>query len=339
MNELAINIKEAIPLLTSYITRGIPFILISQPGLGKTSLVKMLAKKLDFVYRGMFTVDKTPSDLNGYLLNKEGILDFHPFGLLKEMLTADKNMLVFFDEFTKAPGAVISAISQIVLDRTINMKAIPNCVTFALAANRKGDLSGDNPLPEHLKSRARIVNLKFDLPSFNEYMISNDFDESVIAFCNIYSTILENFQPSRNEEPSMVPRNMESLSNDIKAFDAANIPIKPHMLFPLLTAEYTYKFIELREILNSLPDLDEISSGKNPSISNLSPSACNLILVKLLKKIDVSSYDNIFKWVISNLRIEQQTLFFELCKVNHSKYLANSSVFVQWNIVNKGFNF
>lgn len=340
MDQITCTIKEAIPLLQNYIMRKIPFILISQPGLGKTSLVKMLAKKLEFDFLGMFLADKTPSDLNGFLMNKNGIVDFHPFGLLQQILNAQKNTLVFFDEVTKAPISVINSAAQLVLDRTINNKPLPEFITFALAANRKGDLSGDNPLPEHLKSRARIVNLKFDLQSFNEYMIENNFHNDVIAFVNIYHReYLEDFKASRNEEASNVPRNVENLSNDIKSFESQGIEIKPYMLFPVMSSEMVYKFIELQRILSSLPNLDEIAKGNNPLIQSLDFSACNLILVKLLNKINALSYENIFKWIVSNLRVEQQSLFFELAKVNHLKYLNSSVIFSQFLVNNKGFQF
>ena len=337
--EITCTIKEAIPLLENYTKRGIPYILISQPGLGKSTLEKTIAKKLGYDLITAFAADKTPSDLNGYLIPLNGKIDFHPFGFLEKILNAKKPLKVFFDEATKAPQAVINAISQMVLDRQINNKPIPSLVQFSLAANRKGDLSNDNHLPEHLKSRLRIINLRFDLPSFNAYMIENNFHDDVIAFANIYHEMLENWKPSRNEEASNVPRNIENLSNDIKAFESEGIEIKPFMLFPVLSSEYTYKFLELREIFQSLPNLDEIAQGLNPSISTLNPSACNLILVKLLNKINAMSYENIFQWIISNLRIEQQKLFFELAKVNNQKYLDNSKVYTQWLVNNQGFQF
>jgi len=277
--------------------------------------------------------------LNGYLIPLNGKIDFHPFGFLEKILNAKKPLKVFFDEATKAPQAVINAISQMVLDRQINNKPIPSLVQFSLAANRKGDLSNDNPLPEHLKSRLRIINLRFDLPSFNQYMIQENFHADVIAFVNIYHEMLENWKPSRNEEASNVPRNIENLSNDIKAFESEGIEIKPFMLFPVLSSEYVYKFLELREIFQSLPNLDEIAQGLNPSISTLNPSACNLILVKLLNKINALTYENIFQWIISNLRVEQQKLFFELAKVNNQKYLDSSKVYTNWLINNQGFQF
>lgn len=337
--EITCTIKEAIPLLENYTKRGIPYILISQPGLGKSTLEKTIAKKLDFDLITVFAADKTPSDLNGYLIPLNGKIDFHPFGFLEKILNAKKPLKVFFDEATKAPQAVINAISQMVLDRQINNKPIPSLVQFSLAANRKGDLSNDNPLPEHLKSRLRIINLRFDLPSFNQYMIENNFHDDVIAFANIYHEMLENWKPSRNEEASNVPRNIENLSNDIKAFESEGIEIKPFMLFPVLSSEYVYKFLELREIFQSLPNLDEIAQGLNPSISTLNPSACNLILVKLLNKINALTYENIFQWIISNLRVEQQKLFFELAKVNNQKYLDSSKVYTNWLINNQGFQF
>ena len=337
--EITCTIKEAIPLLENYTKRGIPYILISQPGLGKSTLEKTIAKKLGYDLITVFAADKTPSDLNGYLIPLNGKIDFHPFGFLEKILNTKKPLKVFFDEATKAPQAVINAISQMVLDRQINNKPIPSLVQFSLAANRKGDLSNDNPLPEHLKSRLRIINLRFDLPSFNQYMIENNFHDDVIAFVNIYHEMLENWKPSRNEEASNVPRNIENLSNDIKAFESEGIEIKPFMLFPVLSSEYTYKFLELREIFQSLPNLDEIAAGQNPSISSLNPSACNLILVKLLNKINALTYENIFQWIISNLRIEQQKLFFELAKVNNQKYLDNSKIYTQWLVNNQGFQF
>ena len=337
--EITCTIKEAIPLLENYTKRGIPYILISQPGLGKSTLEKTIAKKLGYDLITVFAADKTPSDLNGYLIPLNGKIDFHPFGFLEKILTAKKPLKVFFDEATKAPQAVINAISQMVLDRQINNKPIPSLVQFSLAANRKGDLSNDNHLPEHLKSRLRIINLRFDLPSFNQYMIENNFHADVIAFVNIYHEMLENWKPSRNEEASNVPRNIENLSNDIKAFESEGIDIKPFMLFPVLSSEYVYKFLELREIFQSLPNLDEIAQGLNPSISTLNPSACNLILVKLLNKINALTYENIFQWIISNLRIEQQKLFFELAKVNNQKYLDSSKVYTNWLINNQGFQF
>ena len=118
------------------------------PGLGKTSLVRGLARALDVAFsRVQFTPDLMPADITGTTVIQEDEAGRH-FHFQPGPVFAN---LVLADEINRATPKVQSALLEAMQERTVTAggttRPLPNPF-YVLATQNPIELEGTYPLPE-----------------------------------------------------------------------------------------------------------------------------------------------------------------------------------------------
>lgn len=327
------KISIAKNLLKTYLANGKPCLLVGQPGIGKTDIVKQACNELKIDYIIMHPVVSDPTDFKGLPFAKNGQAEFLPFADLVKLLDAKSPLVCFFDDLGQAANSVQAAIMQLLLAREINGKKISDFVVFCAATNRKQDQAGVSGLLEPVKSRFyAIINIDFDLTDFINYGINNNFDSSLLAFAKFKPEYLD-FIPSKEIRPSICPRVFEFINN---TFQFPNIQIDQDLIESMAGREFALEYIAFRQILSSLPNLQDIIQGKNVKF-DFEPSIIYTVIIALVKKLDNNSIENCFKWV-NNLHIEFQSLFVSLALTNKPDVLTVSKSYTAWLIKNQANN-
>lgn len=130
------------------------------PGIGKSDVVRQIAKK-----RGIGLIDKRlaqsdPTELKGFPVPdlKGGTMRF----LRDEMLPTEGEGILFLDELPQAPLAVQAAAYQLILDRKLNTYTLPPGWTILAAGNRAKDRSISNQMPAALANRFVHLEVRAD---------------------------------------------------------------------------------------------------------------------------------------------------------------------------------
>lgn len=93
ISKIIIGKEEAIRLMLITLTAGGHLLLEDVPGIGKTTMVRALARSLDLAFsRIQFTPDVMPSDVTGYHIYNSvtGEFDFKPGAIMTQILLADE---------------------------------------------------------------------------------------------------------------------------------------------------------------------------------------------------------------------------------------------------------
>jgi len=135
------------------------------PGLGKTLLVRALAKALSLEYgRIQFTPDMLPSDITGH-----AVLD-PATRQLRVVRGPVFTQLLLADEINRAPAKVQSALLEGMQERQVTIGAhtypLPKPF-FVMATQNPIEQEGTYPLPEAQLDRF-MFNIKVDYPSYDE---------------------------------------------------------------------------------------------------------------------------------------------------------------------------
>lgn len=171
--------------------------------------------------------------------------------------------ILFLDELSAAPQSVQAAAYQICLDRQIGEHKLPeNCIVIA-AGNRTTDHSVSYRMPKALCNRLLHFNVKSDYGSWREWAIKNGIDKRIIGYLGFDNTKLC-VEPQSNDMAYPTPRSWMFCSNILKAM---NEPMEElhYLLSGCIGIDTAVEFATWCQIYQSLPSMEEILKGKNPS--------------------------------------------------------------------------
>ena len=135
------------------------------PGLGKTLLVRVLAKSINGEYaRIQFTPDLMPSDITGHIMfdNEENKFRIRRGPVFTNLLLAD--------EINRAPAKTQSALLEVMQEHQVTLegKSLPVPEPYLVMATQNPiEQEGTYPLPEAQLDRF-IIKIKIDYPAAAE---------------------------------------------------------------------------------------------------------------------------------------------------------------------------
>jgi len=159
---MSVTPSQLTTLLTGYFSIREPVLVTGAPGIGKSDIIAQAATANGMGLLISHPVTADPTDAKGLPWPVQGSdhATFLPFGDLYQAINATSPMVWFLDDLGQASPAVQAAFMQLLLARRVNGHALPECVTFAAATNRRIDRAGVSGILEPVKSRfASIVEL------------------------------------------------------------------------------------------------------------------------------------------------------------------------------------
>jgi hypothetical protein len=217
-----ISASAMVDALNSVLTSGLTPMLVGSPGIGKSDIVKSVAKMHNLKLIDMRLAQSDPTDLNGFpTLQQDGTrMDYAPpttFPLenMDKVPQGYDGWLLFLDEINAAPPAIQAAAYKLVLDRQIGAHNIHKRVAIVCAGNKATDKAIVNRLSTAMQSRMIHLNLMVDTASWLDWANSNNIDHRVISFIKYRPELLHKFNPNHADDTFASPRTWEFLSKII----------------------------------------------------------------------------------------------------------------------------
>jgi len=210
-DSVSINeLRTLIPLIGSELTP----IIQSEPGCGKTSLLKMIEEdygdKYDYIY-----VDcpvKDMSDIGMVIPNHDTrTLEYYVSSLFN--LQDPRPKVILLDEFMKAPKLLQVIFTRLCLERMVGDVPLPKGSIVFGTSNNASDGVGDSMLA-HAGNRVCI--LRMAKPSVNDWLqwaSENGISKVIRAGVSLYTRCLASYMDGGQEDnPYIFKPNMSSLS-------------------------------------------------------------------------------------------------------------------------------
>ena len=182
--------------------RNIVPLLVSKPGLGKTSIVEQIAEEKDYHLITVPLASYDAGEIAGYpILNKEqGIYTrAKPFWL---DTPTDKPVILFFDEISQAPTANINVLAMLVNERKLGEHKLNDNVVIICAGNQMQHRAGTNPLPSHFKDRVTFFEVMEDVTEFLAYANTKSIHQYILGYLRNRPSQLSVFDPAVDSCPS-----------------------------------------------------------------------------------------------------------------------------------------
>ncbi len=284
--------KELKESLSKLIDAKLPTLIWGSPGIGKSSIVKQIAKEksLEFIDLRLSLLD--PTDLKGIPFfdskNNEALWALPNF-LPKEQTSQG---ILFLDEINTAPPSVQAAAYQLVLDRRVGDYELPNGWAIVAAGNSESDRGVVYRMPPPLANRFIHLEMEVSFEDWKSWAYQNSIEPSIIAFLNYDSSKLFNFDPNRGEKSFATPRSWEYVNRILKS----NIPKESELevLIGAVGKEVAISFIGFKKVMHRIPNIEDILKGKEVEIQEDTQLLFALIsaLVAKLKEASKEAIEN-----------------------------------------------
>ncbi|MBQ4626429.1 MAG: AAA family ATPase [Clostridia bacterium] len=248
-----------------------PFMLWGPPGVGKSQLVRQVAKVIEngtgkrVIITDVRLLLFNPIDLRGIpTANEDKTLAVWLKPKIFQMDKSDDVInILFLDELSACSASVQAAAYQITLDRVIGEhKLADNCIVIT-AGNRVTDKSVAFKMPKALANRLTHIEIESGFEGWKKWAKKNRIHYNVVDFLNNRREYLMKFDPQNDDLAYPTPRSWENVSNALNVFDG-DIEKAYTIISGSIGAAAALEFKMWCTVYNRLPDVEEIFRGKRP---------------------------------------------------------------------------
>lgn len=289
----------------------VPFVQ-SSPGMGKSSIMRSVAKELNLSLIDHRLSTSAPEDLSGLptfldkqAVNDEGVIRswreaaFVPFADLfpldtTPLVEGTQGWMLFLDEFNSASKSVQAASYKLILDKMTGQRKLHERVIITAAGNLATDRAIVNPISTAMQSR--VVHLEMEI-NFDEWLydvaLAESYDSRVIAYLSQFPSKLMDFRPEHQDKTFCCPRTWEFVNRLIKGRE--HLPdVMASLLAGTITSGVAVDFVQFTKVFHNMVTIKEILAN---------PETCRV------------PHDNGSKWAVISHMMEKVTPenFGDLC--------------------------
>jgi hypothetical protein len=277
------NPKSAKRAISHLINRKVPIFLWGPPGIGKSSIIKQIAKdtKVEYIDLRLSLLD--PTDLRGipFFDAKNDKAIWAPASFLPE--DKDSSGILFLDELNTAAPMVQASAYQLILDRKVGEYELPDGWAIVAAGNRESDRGVVFRMASPLANRFVHLEMEVDVDDWREWAKTSDLDQTIIAFISYRPDALFAFNTANESKAFATPRTWEYVNEILKSEPEDDLVLI--MLSGAIGEELASAFLGFRSVERDLPDIEKILSGESEEVPE-GTSALHILSTALTMRID-----------------------------------------------------
>jgi len=331
------TLDEAEDALHSLIKTKLSMFLWGPPGIGKSDLIRSIARKNAWAVREVRLGQIDPTDIKGipffnsdksyYAFNEhtkefeetKGTLDWAPPSEFPDAKFAEQyeQVILFLDEMNVAAPTVQAAAYQLVLDRRVGKYKVPENVIIVAAGNRDSDKGVTYRMPSPLSNRFIHMDIRPDFNVWQNWAVQNNIHKDVVGYLSFAKNDLYDFDGRSSGHAFATPRSWSAVSKILE--DAPTIPseLLTKIIAGTVGDGLSVKFMAHRKLVDKMPDPMDILQGKVTELAVKEVSAMYSLTVSMCyelkdmsdsKKVEGKKFhemcDNFFKFMMENFETE-----------------------------------
>ena len=246
--------SELTTVLSALCTQKVPTFLWGAPGIGKSSIVKQIAREKNIGFIDLRLALMDPTDLKGipfYDKESHSALWAPPAFLPRE-----GEGILFLDELNSAAPSVQASAYQLILDRCVGEYVLPEGWAIVAAGNREGDRGVTYRMPAPLANRFVHFEMEVSLEDWRDWAYKSGLDTRIISYIAYKREDLFTFDPKSDTKSFATPRSWEYVDSILKA------KIQDSLLLASLSGavgrDVAVGFLSFAKVMERLPNIAEI---------------------------------------------------------------------------------
>ena len=350
LNTMALNFNQTTDLV-SYVGHKRSVLIEGHMGVGKSSLLPYIVKKLGSEYTG-FYFDCTTKDVGDITIPV--IQEIDESGQFVRFVTNEelgahtgKPVIIMLDEFGKSNRSVQNALTRLILEHKVGMRELhPKSIVFAvtnLGAENVGDL-----MEAH--KRNRFISVRMTKPTAEDWIVDfgvpNGLHTAVLGFANEYKSMFDSFEdvqdpddnpyifhPREERAAFVTPRSLHACSDILQQEDKLDHHTLKAALVGAIGLRGGTDLMAFVSMVGQLPSLDSI---KQDPMGALVPTSAGPVIMTVTKALQGMDRELITPWMkyLERLAIEPQTLFGRSAMHNdykQRKIVTQNELFGEWS--------
>ena len=295
-----------------------PAFLWGPPGIGKSDLVQQISDHLNGHMIDLRMGQLDPMDLRGIPVpNKETKqMEFYPLDALptEELAAKHKTIVLFMDELTSAPPAVLGSAYQLILDRKLGNYKLPDNVVIIAAGNRESDKGVTFRMPTPLANRFVHFEMGVDFDSWLEWAVHNRVHKDIVGYLTFAKSDLYDFDAKSSSRAFATPRSWTFASKLIH--DDDDVGTMTNLIAGTVGVGIAVKFMAHRKYASKMPNPLDILNGKVTGLEIREVSAMYSLVTNMCYELkdaldrDTNTNDfhkmadNFFGFMMDNFEVE-----------------------------------
>ncbi len=277
-------------VVSSLIDRKLPVFIWGAPGIGKSSIVKQIAKEKELEFLDLRLSLLDPTDLKGIPFfnaeTKEGVWAKPSF------LPSEKGSkgILFLDEINTAPPAVQASAYQLILDRRVGEYELPEGWSIIAAGNRENDRGVVYKMPPPLANRFVHFEMEVDFNDWKTWAYSAKIDASIIGYLAYDKSMIFTFDATSNEKSFATPRSWEYVDSIVKSGIESELILDS--ISGAVGREAAIGYLSFKKVMKDLPDLNTILDGTLVELEEEDSKVMMALVIGLVNALLENSSDN-----------------------------------------------
>jgi len=255
---VSMRASEVTKALEALVTQKVPTFLWGAPGIGKSSIVKSIAKEKGIGFIDLRLALMDPTDLKGIpFYDKES---HTALWAPPAFLPREGEGILFLDELNSAAPAVQSSAYQLILDRAIGEYKLPAGWAIVAAGNRESDRGVTYKMPAPLANRFVHFELEVSVEDWRSWAYGAGMDARIIAYITYKNEHLFTFDTKKQQKSFATPRSWEYVHNILQSGIEASLLLD--VIAGAVGREVAVSFLSFIKVMDRLPDIAAITSGE-----------------------------------------------------------------------------
>jgi hypothetical protein len=296
--------SEVAVALTNAYQAQTPMFVWGPPGVGKSDVMRQVAKSLGVNMIDQRLSQMDPTDLKGIpYVDDEGRSQYAVPGFLPQVERDGEKGFLFLDELNTAAQSIQAAGYQLILDRRLGDYKLPDGWVCFAAGNRAEDRAIAIRMPTALGTRFGHIDFEVDKEEWKKWAHNAGIHHEIISFMNFRPNLLHDMDVKKRTFPT--PRTWEMLNKHVPY-------VKPENEFDTYAAFVgegaAGEFLAYRGMARELPTFEAIMAAPKKIPVPDKPGILYAVAGLMSAHVEMDIFDGIADYVF-RLPVEYQTVF------------------------------
>lgn len=244
-----------------------PVMVWGAPGVGKSTIVKSLAKEMGLGFVDVRLAQMESIDIRGLPLpdKEKHCVQWLPSSIFPT--DNSKGGIIFLDELSAAPKDVQVASYELILDRQLgggDIYKVPSKWIIVAAGNRSCDRAVSTTMSSALANRMMHLEIEANSQDWVAWAVSHGVHPAVIGFIQFKPQLLLSVDDQNLERGFPTPRSWERVSEMCKILK--NKTLLRKAVYGLVGVPTGQQFMEFFEIANNLENVYEMMTDPKKKV-------------------------------------------------------------------------